>query len=227
MSVVLQVAVDAPGLPPLDYSAQAPLALGTLVRVPLGRQTVSGVVMTLVPQPDAARLAALRPIAAAHTALAPLAPAWLDLMQFVARYYQRALGEVIGAALPAQLRNRQPGEGTAAPPRSSNTSYRCTAAGLSALPGQIAPRSVALWRLARALGVAAAGETPAASTLPYLSLTEARRLHPQAVKVLADWEGSGWVEATAAAPVSSNPAASAACAVWASDFKSAPRTDRP
>lgn len=210
MSVVLQVAVDAPGLPPLDYSAQASLAPGTLVRVPLGRQTVSGVVMALAPQPHATRLAALRPIAAAHTALTPLAPAWLDLMQFVARYYQRALGEVIGAALPAQLRNRQPGEATAAPARSSNASYRCTATGLSALPGQIAPRSVALWRLARALGVAAAGETPAASTLPCLSLTEARRLHPQAAKVLADWEGSGWVEAAAAAPASSNPAASAA-----------------
>ncbi|HOI67160.1 MAG TPA: hypothetical protein PLD03_11195, partial [Thiomonas arsenitoxydans] len=70
MSVVLQVAVDAPGLPPLDYSAQEPLAPGTLVRVPLGRQTVSGVVMALAPQPDAARLAVLRPIAAAHTTLA-------------------------------------------------------------------------------------------------------------------------------------------------------------
>ena len=103
MSVVLQVAVDAPGLPPLDYSAQASLAPGTLVRVPLGRQTVSGVVMALAPQPHATRLAALRPIAAAHTALTPLAPAWLDLMQFVARYYQRALGEVIGAALPANM----------------------------------------------------------------------------------------------------------------------------
>ena len=87
------------------------LAPGTLVRIPLGRQTVSGVVMALAPQPDAARLDALRPIAAAHTTLAPLAPAWLDLMQFVARYYQRALGEVIGAGLPSQLRNRQPRRG--------------------------------------------------------------------------------------------------------------------
>lgn len=196
MSVILQVAVDAPGLQPLDYSAQAPLPPGTLVRVPLGRQTVCGVVIAHKPKPDADRPLTLRPIAAVHNALAPLSPAWLELQQFVARYYQRALGEVIGAALPTQLRNRNPGEATAASPRPAPASYRCTEAGLSTLPGQIAARSVALWRLASALGVPAPGAMTAPAPSP-LGLGQARRLHPQAARVLAEWERAGWVEVVA------------------------------
>ena len=200
MSVVLQVAVDAPGLQLLDYSAAAELAPGTLVRVPLGRQTVSGVVMTATPLTDAPRTVALRPVAAVFESLPPLNDAWRDLLQFVARYYQRALGEVIGAALPAQLRNRTPAALASALQRQAPIAYGCTAAGQVALPEAIAPRSVALWRLAQALGVSPAG-TPAPSKPPEpLELGEARRLHPQARQVLAEWQQAGWVEVTAPLP---------------------------
>ncbi|MGA8007849.1 MAG: primosomal protein N' [Thiomonas sp.] len=204
MSVVLQVAVDAPGLQVLDYCADSPHPPGTLVRVPLGHQTVTGVVLAESPPPDAGNAIALRPITATFTSLSALDASWLELLQFVARYYQRALGEVIGAALPALLRNRNPDRIVATQAAGQlPVRYACTQEGRGALPLQISSRSIALWRLAHALGVQRPqGDAPSASEP--LSLPQARRLHPQAAKVLADWEQSGWVERSAA-PTSSEP----------------------
>jgi len=201
MSAVVQVAVDAPGLPPLDYRAAAPLPAGTLVRVPLSRQTVTGVV--LGPAAGDASAAALRDIAAVFDTIPALDTGWRDLLQFVARYYQRAVGEVIAAALPALLRNRNPDAIAAARPQQDHDgAYRCTELGRSALAARLGPRSTALWRLAHALGVQPAGapslraaaQTPGAITLPH-----ARRLHPQAAKVLEQWRLAGWVELVRAA----------------------------
>ncbi|MGE0073379.1 MAG: hypothetical protein AB7S55_10030, partial [Thiomonas sp.] len=52
MTFVLRIAVDAPGLPALDYTAPAELPAGTLVRVPLGRQVVTGVVLAAGQEPQ-------------------------------------------------------------------------------------------------------------------------------------------------------------------------------
>ncbi|MDD4886898.1 MAG: primosomal protein N', partial [Thiomonas sp.] len=91
MSVVLQVAVDAPGLQLLDYRADAPPPPGTLVRVPLGRQTVTGVVLRLTAPPDEDNAITLREIAGVFASLPAFDANWLELLQFVARYYQRAM----------------------------------------------------------------------------------------------------------------------------------------
>ena len=208
MSVILQVAVDAPGLQLLDYRADAPLSPGMLVRVPLGRQTVTGVVLGLASPPAEGEAIALREVTGVFGTLPAFDTNWLDLLQFVARYYQRALGEVIGAALPALLRNRNPQSiAAAAPNMGATTTYRCTDLGLRELQEKIVPRSVALWRLAQALGATRPdapqqmpGTTPPA--ICSLSLPEARRLHPQAAKVLAQWQQAGWVQTSASAPPS-------------------------
>jgi primosomal protein N' (replication factor Y) len=101
------VAVDAPqhsGLSEvLTYTASQPVPPGTLVRVPLGRRVVSGVVMPHPPQDDLGD-ADLRPIEQVIEGLPPMGTAWLQLAQFAARYYQRSLGEVALAALPPELR---------------------------------------------------------------------------------------------------------------------------
>ena len=204
MTAVLQVAVDAPGLQALDYSAEAPLPVGTLVRVPLGRQTVTGVVLSAGPAATSPPLV-LRPIAAVFDTVPALGTDWLALLQFVARYYQRALGEVMGAALPALLRSRNPtGLSAALATRPADRHYVCTPSGLQLLPQRLAPRSAALWRLARALGVRQPGDTPAepatAADPPPLTLAQARPLHPQAARVLADWAAAGWVQARDTAP---------------------------
>ncbi|MBX9872320.1 MAG: primosomal protein N' [Burkholderiaceae bacterium] len=89
----------------LSWLSEQTLAPGTLVRVPLGKRETLGIVWPAAkqpaPVPDSARL---RPITDALTALAPLTPAWCQLVDFAASYYQRAAGEVALAALPPQLR---------------------------------------------------------------------------------------------------------------------------
>jgi primosomal protein N' (replication factor Y) (superfamily II helicase) len=107
-----QVAVDTPqhaGLASaLDYACGQSLPPGTLVRVPLGRREVPGLVWPGSPQDEAeteARpLAGLKPIAEVLQALPPLPRRWCDLVDFTARYYQRALGEVALSVLPPELR---------------------------------------------------------------------------------------------------------------------------
>ena len=93
----------------LSYTSAQPLPPGTLVRVPLGKREVLGVVW------DAAEAtgelpegAAMRPVAGVLEGVEPLGLPWRRLVAFAARYYQRALGEVALAALPPQLRDLQP-----------------------------------------------------------------------------------------------------------------------
>ncbi|MFM2119975.1 MAG: hypothetical protein RL722_1443, partial [Pseudomonadota bacterium] len=129
----------------LSYLAPAPLPPGRLVRVPLGRRTVTGVAWPRLaaeldearpgdepgagsaasapdqgaasPQSELAGMArvpppapegSLRRIDAVLDALPPFGPAWCDLLDFAARYYQRALGELVLAVLPPELRQLEP-----------------------------------------------------------------------------------------------------------------------
>ncbi len=110
----IEVAIDAPqhaGLGALlTYESAQPLAPGLLVRVPLGRREVTGLVWACAPAPaeaaapDAGDAPALRPIVEALAALPPLPADWRELVAFAARYYQRSLGEVALAVLPPELR---------------------------------------------------------------------------------------------------------------------------
>ena len=101
------VAVDAPqysGLDaPLDYLAAAALVPGTLVRVPLGRREVLGVVWAAEDR-AAATQAGLRPVAEVLAAVPPLPASWIALVDFAARYYRRSRGELALAVLPPELR---------------------------------------------------------------------------------------------------------------------------
>ena len=115
--VGLRVAVETPqhsGLSrPLDYLSERPLTPGTLLRVPLGKREVLGIVWhDDAAEPPAAADAAedaaprptLRPVGAAFDALPPLPTAWLALVDFAAAYYQRGTGELALAVLPPELR---------------------------------------------------------------------------------------------------------------------------
>jgi primosomal protein N' (replication factor Y) len=101
------VVIEAPrhaGMgPALDYLCDRELAAGTLVRVPLGRREVAGIVW----QGAGARADAatpLRPVAQVLDGIAPLMQPWMALVEFAAGYYQRALGELALAVLPPELR---------------------------------------------------------------------------------------------------------------------------
>lgn len=110
MSIPLPVLVQTPAhsqmAGALTYLSEHPLAPGALVRVPLGQRELLGVVWEAAdeaaPPLDPAKL---RQIAGTLDGIAPLSPAWRQLVTFAAHYYQRSPGEVALAALPPQLRD--------------------------------------------------------------------------------------------------------------------------
>ena len=116
LSERIAVTVDTPqhaGLQGcLDYVNPGPLTAGTVVRVPLGRRTVTGVVWeaSAVPEahppsdPPSDPPRALKPIAEVFDALPPLPGSWRSLVAFAAAYYQRSLGELALSVLPPELR---------------------------------------------------------------------------------------------------------------------------
>ena len=89
----------------LTYSSLQPLLPGQLVRVPLGRREVLGVVWSAQQEaPEGLDPSALRQVGSALQGLPMLQTTWRALVQFTAQYYQRSLGEVALSALPPQLR---------------------------------------------------------------------------------------------------------------------------
>ena len=109
----LDVAVSAPahsqvgGL--LTYCTDLPAQVGQLVRVPFGKREVLGVVWRVHSQaPSHVAQSAVKHVTAVLDGVSPLSPHWLQLVQFTAQYYQRAIGEVALAALPPQLRDLTP-----------------------------------------------------------------------------------------------------------------------
>ena len=103
---VLPVAVETPqhsGLQgTLDYACERPLPPGTLVRVPLGRREVPGIVWPGEASSEPSR--ALKPVSQVLDALPPLATRWCELVGFAAAYYQRSIGEMALSVLPPELR---------------------------------------------------------------------------------------------------------------------------
>ena len=91
----------------LSYRSELALPAGTLVRVPLGKREMLGLVWDA---PDSGSDQApitpekLRSLVGPLEGLAPVSPAWRQLVTFAAGYYQRSVGEVALAALPPQLR---------------------------------------------------------------------------------------------------------------------------
>ncbi|MEY2678677.1 MAG: hypothetical protein RLZ00_1369, partial [Pseudomonadota bacterium] len=102
----------------LTYESEIAHPPGTLVRVPLGKRDVLGIVWEGVhieqvhPTEDTSSneqtALQLRPIANVLDGIAPLSAHWRQLVQFASSYYQRSAGEVALAALPSQLRDLTP-----------------------------------------------------------------------------------------------------------------------
>ncbi len=110
----VDVAVEAPlhGLAEraLSYRSERRVPAGSLIRVPLGRREVAGIVWDADHDTDDATRAPaeLRSLLAVFDALPPLLPAWRALVGFAAGYYQRSIGEVALGVLPPALRTAEP-----------------------------------------------------------------------------------------------------------------------
>ncbi len=94
----------------LDYfwapsaAGLSPPAAGTLMRVPLGRRTVPGIVWPSRPSDVVFAPGQLKPPAEVVAGLAPLSLTWIALVNFAADYYQRGIGELALTVLPPELR---------------------------------------------------------------------------------------------------------------------------
>jgi primosomal protein N' (replication factor Y) len=115
-----------------------------LVRVPLGRREVAGIIWSDAPG-AIGTTAEIREITGACDALPPLPQAWRELVGFAAAYYQRGLGEIALSVLPVELRRLD--------------------------SAAIANRLVRLERLKRD---ESAGKVPAAAEMPPLSPAQAQ-----------------------------------------------------
>ena len=106
---VLRVALDVPVAKLFDYLAAdiTRITPGHRVVVPFGARQRVGVVVE-VAQGSAIAASRLKPIARALEDAPPLAADWLELMHFLAAYYQRPLGETVAGALPPRLRSLKP-----------------------------------------------------------------------------------------------------------------------
>jgi primosomal protein N' (replication factor Y) len=104
-----RVALDVP-LPRLfDYAVPsgAQLACGDRVTVQLGRRSQTGVVIEADIASDVAA-ERMKSIIEVRSDAPRLSADWLELMRFLASYYQRPLGETVVAALPPRLRSVKP-----------------------------------------------------------------------------------------------------------------------
>ena len=93
----------------LSYACEQALTPGTLVRVPLGKRDLLGIVAHCDTElPAGVSPATIKPISEVLSGLPPLNAHWLQLVRFAASYYQRSAGEVALAALPPELRKLDP-----------------------------------------------------------------------------------------------------------------------
>ncbi|CAK7041463.1 replication restart helicase PriA [Saezia sanguinis] len=94
----------------LSYACDLALAPGGLVRVPLGKKEVLGIVWNVRDSVaestvnTSSQSIELKPVIQYLDEIPPLSGAWRDLTAFTAQYYQRSLGEVALQALPPELR---------------------------------------------------------------------------------------------------------------------------
>jgi primosomal protein N' (replication factor Y) len=111
LSVLVHTPAHSQVAKPLSYWSEQLLAPGSLVRVPLGKRELLGVVWDTpdgAQAPNSPEADKIRPLAGVLGGIAPLNAAWRNLMSFSAGYYQRSVGEVALAALPPQLRELSP-----------------------------------------------------------------------------------------------------------------------
>jgi primosomal protein N' (replication factor Y) len=103
------VALDVPVAKLFEYAVPEGLDVraGARVTVPFGARERCGVVIEVA---SATNLPAqrIKPLIAVRDDAPPLSADWLELMRFLASYYQRPLGETIVAALPPRLRSTKP-----------------------------------------------------------------------------------------------------------------------
>jgi len=101
LSLILEVAIPVPLNKTFDYLCNQEITVGARVKVPFGRKTVIGVVLTIKDKSDFEKLKSVEEVVDDTPILdQPI----LDFLLWSANYYHHPIGEVIATALPKNLR---------------------------------------------------------------------------------------------------------------------------
>lgn len=164
-----KVAVATPLFTLLTYTAPQPIALGSRVAVPLRGKTVVGIVWENSDSADTD--AALLPVNHIFDDGYTLPEHWRQLIAFTARYYHYPIGQTAFTALPAALRRPK-----ACPLPAVARHVQATEAAFAATAPKH-KRQAQLWQ---------------AMLAGYLKTDQARTIHPQASKLLEQWQIAGY-----------------------------------
>ena len=165
----------------LTYSHAQAIPAGTRVVVPFRGRAAVGVVWETAVSPDIVPEKIL-PVQQVFDGEPPLPESWRALLDFVARYYLYPIGQAVFTALPQGLREAKP-VALPQPPLfyGLNNSGR-----EQEPPPERFHKKHALWQ-----ALAAGGQEEACL----------KSIHPQAGKLLQQWQQAGWIETHhAAAP---------------------------
>ncbi len=162
----------------LTYAHPEALAAGTRVAVRFQRRLQVGIVWAAAVESeiDPAKVLPLEMVFAHE----PLLPAsWRKLLEFTARYYHYPLGQAVFAALPQGLKEAKP-----VTPPDPPLCYRLNDEGQAqAEPPAHHHKKYALWQALRSDG---------------LNLAALKTIHPQANKLIEQWQAQGWIDAAQA-----------------------------
>ena len=165
----------------LTYSHDQAIPAGTRVVVPFRGRAAVGVVWETAVSPDIAPEKIL-PVQQVFDGEPPLPDHWRALLDFVARYYLYPIGQAVFTALPQGLREAKP----VALPQPPLFCGLSDSGREQEPPPERFHKKHALWQ-----ALAAGGQEEACL----------KSIHPQAGKLLQQWQQAGWIETHhAAAP---------------------------
>jgi primosomal protein N' (replication factor Y) (superfamily II helicase) len=177
---IIRVALDVPVNTLFDYLAPDEVTgqdVGLRVRVPFGKNTLTGVIMEVMTHSEVPPQR-LRYASHVFRDVPPLPKDLLDLFGFCSEYYHHPLGEAVMNGLPTRLRSNKP----FTQKKDADFQYRLTPAGQSTKLSAVPARSIVKRRLlARLKGQ---GE---------MSMSEAREISSRAAKAMKEFMASGWV----------------------------------
>ncbi|MEP6657521.1 MAG: primosomal protein N' [Betaproteobacteria bacterium] len=169
--------LPVPAWTTFDYWSPDGLAVqrGTIVRVPLGRRSLHGVVIEASESSDVSA-DKLQPVTEVIDSVPPLPEDVLAMADFVSRYYQQPLGLVVSQMLPPLGSNR--------PAQTAVAAWRATPRGREALEGRVARLQGDVRDALAPLLAGAAVHRAVPASIP-----------PAALATLRRWMAQGLVEA--------------------------------
>ncbi len=175
-----QVALNVVLPKTFTYASTQPIALGTRVLVSFNRRLLVGVVWQEISVDEIEfDVAKVLPIQEVFADGFVFSEPWRKLIEFASQYYHYPIGQTVATALPAAL-----SQAKSFVPKSEDLIYGISDLGLTASLPKNSSKQLALLQ---------------ALKQGSLSESQAKKIHPQAKKIMAQWLESGWLTVLATA----------------------------